>query len=78
MPLNIALTENTIFFGVNLDYKLKRTVKKTYIIDCLSDVVHHVDSKLLEAAVVSGKTSNTVVRRPSQCEQLEYLENSLS
>ena len=47
------------------------------MIDCLSDVAHHVSSKLLVAAVFSGKTSNGVVR-PSQSERLEYLENGLS
>ena len=65
MQLNIALTENTIFFRANLAYKLKRTVKNANIIDCLSDVAHHVGSKLLQAAVFSGKTLNGVVHRPS-------------
>ena len=46
--------------------------------DYLSDVDRHVGSKLLQAALFSGKTSNGVVRRPSQSERLKYLENGLS
>ena len=49
---------NTIFFWVNLDYKLKRTVKNANIINFLSDM----GNKLLQAAVFfSGKTSNVVL-----------------
>ena len=72
MQLHIGLTENT-----NLAYKSKRCVKNRNIIDCLSDVAHHVGSKLFQAAVFSGKTSNDVVRRLSQSERLKNLENVL-
>ena len=51
MQLNIALTENTIFFWANLDHKLKSTIKNTNMIDCLSDVAHlYFQAKTLNVA----------------------------